>query len=54
MLLIFIFVKCYVQFKHPVLFQTVRYESSAQDMTGILWAGVLDVIIIRVTTDRAD
>ena len=54
MLLVFIFAPCFVQFQHPVLLQTMRCESNALDMTGVLLARVLDVIIVRVITDRTD
>ena len=43
-----------VQFQHPVLFQTMRCDSGVLDMTGMLWVGVLNVITVRVMTDRAD
>ena len=43
---------CAVQ--HPVPIQTVRCETSVLSMTGMLWAGVLGVIVVRVMTERAD
>ena len=51
---VIIFAPGYVEFQHPVLLQTIRYETSAIDMTGMLLPGILDVIIVRVMTDRAD
>ena len=34
--------------------QTMKCETSALDITGMLWAGVLDVITVRVMTNRID
>ena len=34
--------------------QTFRFETAALDVTEILWAGVLDVIVIRLMTGRTD
>ena len=48
MLSIFIFAPCYVHSKHIVLSHTMRCEPSALDIIGMLWAGVLDVIILRM------
>ena len=54
MLSVFIFGPCYVQLQCCVLSQAIRCKVSALDMTGMLWAGLPDVIILRVMTARVD
>ena len=54
MLSVFILSHAMYSCKTLFCFQTVKCETSAPDMTGMLGAGVLDVITVKVMTERAD